>query len=271
MKILSFSGGLGNQIFEYGFYLYAKNKYGRERIFGHYTKKQLAGHNGLEINRWFDVKLPPSTLFSRTVYIFCSFLNKVGINRFFDDNTRAYPKDKAIAISAFRFFNSYFPNCDWIRFRIDGQSLSPHNQRVLKEIKNSQSVFIHVRRGDFLSDRFKEQYAGICTLEYYRKAVEIIEHEISTPSYFVFSDDMQWVKDNIRIENAVYIDFNKGEDSPLDMYLMSQCKAGILANSTFSYWGACLGQTKNVVVYPKLWIRNQFGAPKIFFKEWIGI
>lgn len=89
------------------------------------------------------------------------------------------------------------------------------------------------------------------------------------PTFFVFSDDIPWVKKNMSIPDAYYIDWNKHEDSYLDMYLMSQCKANIIANSTFSFWGAILGNEKEMVIRPKRWIGND--VPDIFPSSWFSI
>ena len=69
---------------------------------------------------------------------------------------------------------------------------------------------------------------------------------------------------------SIFVDWNKGENSPLDMYLMSQCNGAIIANSTFSYWGAILGKEKARVYYPIKWINSPRGVPDIFFDNWIS-
>lgn len=89
---------------------------------------------------------------------------------------------------------------------------------------------------------------------------------------FAFSDDIPWMREHLVTlpKNTVFVDWNKGRDSYLDMYLMSNCKAGIIANSTFSYWGARLGEEK-YVIYPSKWINSSFGAFDIFEESWQGI
>lgn len=76
-------------------------------------------------------------------------------------------------------------------------------------------------------------------LPYYKNAIAEMENRITGPSYYVFSDDISWVKENIPLKKAVYVTWNKGEDSWQDMMLMSHCRHHIICNSTFSWWGAC--------------------------------
>ena len=88
---------------------------------------------------------------------------------------------------------------------------------------------------------------------------------------YIFSDDMDWVKNNISISNALYIDWNKSENSWQDMYLMSQCKHNIIANSTFSWWGAWLNQNPNkLIIAPKKFL-NTIETPDLIPSDWIKL
>lgn len=157
---------------------------------------------------------------------------------------------------------------NFIKFR--NIELSAENQRFLDLIENTQSITIHIRRGDYLQPPYDAIYGGICTDDYYVQAIDIIKRNFDNPTFFVFSNDMDWVKNNLKLGNAYYIDCNTGANSPLDMYLMSKTKGLILANSTFSFWGARLNQSAKIVVYPKKWI-NKFAVPDIFVNEWLGL
>lgn len=272
MKILSFGGGLGNQIFCYAFYLYMKDKYPQERIYGLYNKKKLSEHHGLEIDKWFDVDLPPqkwySTAFCAILYLWKKIVKKT---QFVETNRDYCENENAIAFLAFKYTNLYYPNYEWLRFKIDEERLSPQNQEELKKIRSCNSVFVHVRRGDFLSPRYKEAFEGTCPLDYYEKAVMHVKQEVSKPCFFVFSDDLPWAKEHLPLAGCSvrYVDWNKGLESPIDMYLMSQCKYAIIANSTFSYWGAYLGRNKERVFYPTKW-NNGLPTPNIFQNNWIA-
>lgn len=270
MKVLAFQGGLGNQIFCYAFYLYMKEKYPNHRIYGLYNKQKLSEHYGLEIDKWFDVQLPPQRWYATAI---CGMLylwkRIVGKTRFVETYRDYCENEDAIAFLAFKFTNRYFPKKEWIHFKIDEEDLSDQNKITLAKIRSSQSVLIHVRRGDFLSQRYKKLFEGTCPISYYKQSILHILREVPNPHFFVFSDDMDWVRNNLKLpEEADYVDWNVGTNSPIDMFLMSQCKYAIIANSTFSYWSAYLGEEKRLVFYPEKW-NNGVATPSIFKKEWI--
>ena len=270
MKILYFGGGLGNQIFEYAFYLYIKDRFPNENIYGVYNKKRLSEHYGLEIHKWFDVNLPSSPWFVNAITAIGYFVKKVFKNdSFMDLDSRNFLNERALILNAYKYNKKYIPTHNWINFCIEEESLSTENREILHKIRASNSIFIHIRRGDFLSEKNKALYANICTLNYYKKALQHIQEMRLNATYYIFSDDMGWTKRNLPLDNAFYIDWNINENSPLDLYLMSNCKGAIMANSTFSYWGALLGIKKNIVIYPRKWINSPLGIPDIFMEHWI--
>lgn len=271
MKVLVFGGGLGNQLFGYAFYCYLRDKFPKEKIYGIYDKKRLSEHYGLEIDKWFKVKLPPQKWYATIVVGILYVLKKIfGYTANIDLSRRECQNINAIVYFAFKLNNQYIPNYNFLEWKIDESTLSPLNKRVFIEIRNSNSVFIHVRRGDFLSETYKKLFEGCCPIEYYKKTVKDILEKVEQPRFFCFSDDLDWVKQNLQLPNAEYIDWNQGEDSPLDMFLMSQCKYAIMANSTFSYWATLLGKKKEIVYYPQKWDNHPYGSPKIFYDYWIS-
>jgi hypothetical protein len=106
--------------------------------------------------------------------------------------------------------------------------------------------------------------------DYYSQAIALCREKLGTSvRFFFFSDDIAWVKENIQVENAEYIDWNTGKESIYDMYLMSQASANIIANSTFSYWAAFLNKRNRLVVYPKNWFANGWIPGDIFPDDWV--
>ena len=107
--------------------------------------------------------------------------------------------------------------------------------------------------GDYMN---LSMYQGICTEEYYTKAVEFIKQNVTSPHFYIFSNDIVWSKtfaESLNIDYTI-VDHNTGTNSYQDMYLMSQCKHNIIANSSFSWWGAYLNVNRNkLVVAPKGW------------------
>lgn len=130
------------------------------------------------------------------------------------------------------------------------------NIKIKKIIEEENSVSIHIRRGDYLNDPL---LGGMIDLEYYEKAIELIEKKEKDLAYIIFSNDIEWCKKNLKnLEKAYFVDWNIGEKSYRDIQLMSLCKHNIIPNSTFSWWGAWLNKNKNkIVIAPKNWLRKE--------------
>lgn len=266
MKVVIFQAGLGNQIFEYTFMQYVREHIDSDVRY--VVRDDGNSHNGFEFNKWFesDMKLAPwyYRLYIRIadLFMYNLHLKNPYCNQFI------FPNSKSNIYDGF-WVRKQFYKPGYIKFK--SLPLNECNAKVLKMMSDTNSVSIHVRRGDYLSPRFAKHFGNICTLEYYAKAIEIIRQAVDNPHFFVFSDDIAWVKENIKLGNATYIDWNTADDSIYDMYLMSHCKHNIIANSTFSFWGARLNMNDNIVVYPKKWYNEPWTAPNIFPEDWRGI
>jgi hypothetical protein len=141
----------------------------------------------------------------------------------------------------------------------------------LKNINTTTSVSIHIRRGDYLSSKFVDGFSNICTIDYYNRSIDKIKSNLDLPVFFVFSDDQEWVKQNIIIKNAFYLNHNIGKNSWQDMYLMSKCKHNIIANSSFSWWGAWLNSNnQKIVIAPKKWW-NDFKQDDVVPETWVRL
>jgi len=133
-------------------------------------------------------------------------------------------------------------------------------EEFFKEFKdsiiNTNSVSIHFRRGDFISDEETNKNHGICSEEYYHKAIGQINLRISDPHYFLFSDEPGWLEKNFKIYQPHTI--IRGNKDFVDLHLMSLCKHNITANSSFSWWGAWLNNNPDkMVIAPKKWFANE--------------
>lgn len=142
---------------------------------------------------------------------------------------------------------------------------APLDSIYYNRILNSNSVCIHIRRGDYIKNNMI-----ICDLSYYYKAVEIIKNRIDNPTFFVFSDDIEWVKNNLLINGIVYVD-EKNKDCN-ELALMYSCQHFIISNSTFSWWGQYLSNNQNkVVIAPSKWMPYDKEKRDIYQKNWILI
>ena len=132
------------------------------------------------------------------------------------------------------------------------------NINLLSEIINSNSVSIHIRRGDYIQMNSAIESHPLCSIKYYQSAISKIKEIIEKPKFYFFSDDIEWVKNQFfSVENAIFVNHNKGKDSYKDMQLMANCKHNIIANSSFSWWGAWLNPNpKKIVIAPKNWFKD---------------
>lgn len=132
------------------------------------------------------------------------------------------------------------------------------NQEMLYRIQSVNAVCLHVRRGDYISDPKANQIFGICSLEYYKQAVVLLKKFVAEPHFFVFSDDPDWTQANLRLgHQTTFVTHNGGEKDYEDLRLMTACKHNIIANSSFSWWGAWLGDySEKIVIAPKKWAND---------------
>jgi len=135
------------------------------------------------------------------------------------------------------------------------------NQELLEEIGECNSVSMHIRRGDYISNPVTMEFHGALGIDYYTRALNLIRKKVKDPHIFVFSDDIFWVRKNLKTDIPIYfIDHNGAEKDYEDLRLMSNCKHHIIANSSFSWWGAWLcNNSEKMIIAPKKW----FNAPGI--------
>lgn len=146
------------------------------------------------------------------------------------------------------------------------------NKEILDQIKSCQSVCIHVRRGDYISDNKTSSTHGVCDMQYYLKCINHMSELVKKPQYFIFSDDPQWCSNNLKLPcPAIFVDNNSQANAFQDLRLMSNCQHQIIANSTFSWWAAWLNRNKNkIVCAPKNWFANKkYNIDDIIPSEWI--
>ena len=153
------------------------------------------------------------------------------------------------------------------------ESLPSKYTELIDKIKNSDSVSVHIRRGDYLSDKISKIYA-ICPIEYYYKAIEKIKESCPNPHFFIFSDDINWVKQNLNIPHPKILVSGDNETKDYEeLILMSLCQHNIIANSSFSWWGAWLNQNPSkIVISPDKWFNDKIGNAKDLIPEnWIKL
>lgn len=289
MLIVKIIGGLGNQMFQYAYARMLKYK-------GYDVAIDISGFESYKVHHGYRLDYYAIDLKVATKADY----NKIGIQKltpFFEKIKRKLniPSNKYLIEDSLLFnplflepidnqlIEGYFQSENYFleikelllaQFRLT-EKLSSYSLNVLGEMhKSSVTASLHVRRGDYLSTT-NIQYHGCCSLEYYHCAMRALQENYGKVRYFVFSDDIVWVKEHLEIENAFYVEHPSEHLEHEDIYLMSQCHHHIIANSSFSWWGAWLNQRQDkVVIAPKKWfedILKQSQSHDIIPQNWIKL
>jgi len=158
-----------------------------------------------------------------------------------------------------------------VKSKLKGRNLS-----VSKKILDCNSVSLHIRRGDYKPNSYKDQIFDVLNYDYYHSAISDLSKKEKNLIFFIFSDDHKWVKDNIKLDFPIIIvNHNTAATNYEDLRLMSLCNHNIISNSTFSWWGAWLNCNKNKRIYaPKKWFNKNaknLNSKDIIPKQWIKI
>jgi hypothetical protein len=156
-------------------------------------------------------------------------------------------------------------------FAFDPVQLGSVNLDLAEQMKGCQSVSIHFRLGDYSIEKKNRKYGGIATDDYYQKAIARIRAKLESPRFFVFSNNIERVKQTFNLDDCVFVSHNTGESSYMDLFLMASCHNNIIANSSFSWWGAYLNRNPDkIVLAPARW-NNKRESPDIWCQDWIKI
>lgn len=272
MKIVKILGGLGNQMFQYALYMSLQHVFPDEEIrvdISCFHGYKL--HNGFELEKIFNLKplIASSRNIMKVSYYFPNyFFWKIGKlclphrrTMCVEDKSMSYDSS-ILVLGGNRYFDGYWQNeryFSFIRSTIlqvfSFPPLEDKKNKDLVEMLDNNSVSIHVRRGDYVGNSI---YQGICDIQYYVSAIEKMRERINPSLFCIFSNDIEWCKTSLEKfinEPTVYVDWNTGSESYRDMQLMSCCGNNIIANSSFSWWGAWLNNNeKKVVIAPHKWL-----------------
>lgn len=148
------------------------------------------------------------------------------------------------------------------------------NAEYTSRIGESQAISLHVRRGDYVSSKQTNAAHGLTTLDYYRSAIRTVRERVSGGRFFVFSDDLDWCRENLALEpDTVFVEGNGGANAFEDLRLMSLCRHHIVANSSFSWWGAWLNPSPDkLVIAPRQWFADpKMNATDLVPATWIRL
>ncbi len=287
MLIIKLKGGLGNQLFQYAFGRLIALKRGEDLK----LDKDILGQRGDTYRNYgleaFNIKAEiasreevlkvkyPYGLISKGLRFF-----KAKFLRIFHIGFEARMlKTKA------RYLDGFFQSYKYLepirRELLEDLSLKNDNLKIkypaiLEEIISTESVAVHIRRGDYVNNPKTKKAHFICDLNYYEKAFRLIKDKLKEknlePKFFIFSDDISWAKDNLKQENCIFVSRPEILDYE-ELILMSKAKHNIIANSSFSFWSAWLNSNpEKIVIAPTLWNRRYQRAYKDLLPEdWLKI
>ena len=290
MIITNLIGGLGNQMFQYAAARALSLHLGVPLLL---DTSDFAGyelHQGYELSRIFQANMAVASSGNVCDMIGWQsnrFLKRLCIRSFFkylrsknfivEPHFNYWPKINAVLPGSYLYgywqSELYFKKIEDIirsdfEFKLPLDNL---NHNISNHMKNSNSISVHIRRGDYVQNSANLQRHGICSPGYYHAAINFIIQKVNNPIVFIFSDDITWSKNNINLDIPVYfIGHNSGYDSYKDLQLMTMCKHHIIANSSFSWWGAWLGYSPDqIVVAPQPWFEDiKLDARDLILDSW---
>ena len=278
MRLIKMIGGLGNQMFIYAFYLQMRKRFSDTRI-DLSDMRHYHAHNGYELDRVFGISDREFCIAKPLKKVLEFLFFKVILERKQNLETmEAFTKSYAYPFLYFKgFYQSerFFKDVEGeVRqaFAFDLNKANAESQTLARQIQeNPHAVSLHVRRGDYMEPKFYKRYGTVCSQAYFQRAVEMMLAQVPQAHFYIFSDDVEWVQQNLRLPRATVVSCNRGADSWQDMMLMSLCRHNIICNSTFSWWGAWLNANpEKRVIAPSRWLAD-VDMPYIIPETWIKV
>lgn len=277
MLVVRIIGGLGNQMLQYSFGKFLSKKgYDVRYDISDFSKYSLSSYKLKDI---FKIELPTVNeadlrkIKDNSTFFFSRLRRKfLGRNRqhIMQNDFELGDLDK----NSIYYLDGYWHSLEYLRtveseikheFSV-AKSLSQNADNILSQIKESNSVSVHFRRGDYVKFRKNVQIYTECDHRYYYPAASCLVKKIPNPTFFAFSDDIQWVKKNFTGFNIKYVEDTVDYE---DLTLMSSCKHNIIANSTFSWWGAFLNSNgAKLVIAPKNWFKDRSRSIEFIEESW---
>lgn len=293
MIITKLKGGLGNQMFQYaaGFAVALQNKVSHKIDISGYDLVSIDTPRKFELGA-FQITSPialseeikvakyPFGLFSKIII----FINKkVFKNHYLDFEPKLFKKiENKIKNKNSIYLDGFFQSeKNFINFEKEIRAELTFKKELLGEqvknlaeiIKSQNSISIHIRHGDYINNKKTNKYHGVCSINYYEKAIKLISQKIDNPTFYIFSDDSNWCEQNIIKGQKNFINISKENFKDYEeMYLMGICKHNIIANSTFSWWSAWLNKNSDkIVIAPKIWTVKENLHKNIIPETWTRI
>jgi len=279
MIIVKIHAGLGNQLFQYAFgynvSLITKQELYLDLSF-YKLKPEYEGIYELDLfqtkYKIADDKLIQSITSYRKRNKYLKLLDRILKRDFIYENSKylkqqagKYPQLRKLKNIQDVYLHGYWASENYFidnfkqvreQLNLKNELIAKIDQNIINDIKHNNCVSVHIRRGDYLTNNFFHNLE----LDYYHRAIRYLKSIVNNPFFVFFSDDINWVKEYFKNENSIFVENQKDYE---DLYLMSLCKHNIIANSTFSWWGAYLNKkVDKIVIAPKIWYSNKKAQKK---------
>jgi len=267
-------GGLGNQLFQYAASRALAIKHSTNLV----LNLSLLNRSNISVTpRSYelgnfsvicDVELISRFSFWERIKKYTFFLGKLNVWKLYQETSPSYdPRllQQPDGVTLFGYWQSYIYFSDISKQLVcelqHSKPLSQKSNEVLDKIESSQAVAIHIRRGDYVSNSETSSFHGVMPLSYYKHSIEFVLTKFPDATFFIFSDDKDWCRSNLKLEKSYFVDHNETENSWEDFILMSKCRHHIIANSSFSWWAAWIADNYqeaagHLVIAPKNWFKK---------------
>lgn len=267
MVIVKIWGGIGNQLFQLVFGEYIKNRFNQEVV---YDINSYVSVDGLRVNELdaldLNIIYNNTTQFSKYRGVknrLLRFAWQLNLKHHYIDEGCEIPS--SFLSDHLYFFQGYWQTIEYYKwlvnnvpdFRIKQRKIPDELKNLFQSIQsNPPTASIHIRRGDYFKPENIDVF-GVCDSDYYNRALKLLKEIKAYSKLYVFSDDLEWVKNNVEIPSGAVFIPNYDISQFAYIELMSKCRHHIISNSSFSWWGAVLNSKENaIVIAPSLWMRN---------------
>lgn len=292
MIILRLMGGLGNQMFQYAYGRAVAHRIGVELALD-ISDSTLTIHQGFELNRVFGIQAKiamesdiRNVLGWQHSEIIRKVIRKSGLAFIFKcwiDEPHFHFSPEMLLVPDNTYLRGYWQSEKYFEDTVDlirrdltfRTPVSGLNVIISNQIQDDSysAISLHVRRGDYVNNSAVSQVHGACPAAYYYAAMQYLAERVKNPFFYVFSDDKDWISDHFEASYPhMFVTHNRGESSYEDMRLMSLCRHHIIANSSFSWWGAWLNSDpEKIVVAPRNWFADESCGHDLFPRNWTAL
>lgn len=280
MKIVKFKGGLGNQLFQYVLLRKLQLTYKCEIVKGDFSYYKDFKNDSIRKPRIMELNIKIEDAADDDLSKICLFGNhgnpsglsyKIKImmeqlfnqKYYFEHDRRFRNLNKLLK---YEYFDGYWQSWRYLE-GIENEIISEiriknlysiETQEIIDKIKNENAVFIGIRRGDYIESQKAKKHYDIFDKDYYIKAINYIKEHVKNPIFYIFSNDIDWVKTSMSFDGEVVYRNKEDQTSDVEeLFIMAACKHAIIANSTYYWWGAWLIENqKKIIVAPKQWFAD---------------